>query len=104
MLATYTIPATGGFWLNKASATVVGQNGSPINNGLLRITAGTFNMGTVGTNVMGAGIGAAFTIEGGTTNIAGRLTSANTYIAYTQSGGTVNICVAGGCATSPSFG
>ena len=26
------------------------------------------------------------------------------FITYAQSGGTVNICVAGGCATSPSFG
>ncbi len=53
---------------------------------------------------MGAGVGAAFIIEGGTLNFAGRLTSANTFITYTQSGGTVNICTAGGCATSPSFG
>ena len=52
---------------------------------------------------MGAGTGAVFTIEGGTMNVAGRLTSANA-VTYTQSGGTVNICVAGGCATTPSFG
>ena len=56
--AAYTIPATGGFWLNNANATVIGQNGSPTNNGLLRLTAGTLNIGTVGTNVMGAGAGA----------------------------------------------
>ncbi len=101
--AAYTIPATTGFWLNNANMTVSGQNGSPTNNGLLRVTAGTFNMGTVGTNVMGAGAGASFLIEGGTMNVAGRLTSANA-VTYTQSGGVVNICVAGGCAASPIFG
>src|SRR5207253_4492041 len=61
------------------------------------------NIGTVGTNVMGATPGASFIVEGGTVNVAGRLTSTNA-VTYTQSGGAVNICVAGGCATSPSFG
>ena len=28
-VAAYTIPVTGGFWLNNANATVVGQSGSP---------------------------------------------------------------------------
>ena len=101
--ASYTIPATGGFWLNNANATVFGQNGSPINNGLLRLTNGTFNIGTAGTNVMGAGTGAAFVVEGGTMNVAGRLNSINP-VTYMQSGGTVNICTAGGCTTAPSFG
>lgn len=102
--AAYTIPATGGLWLNNPNATIVGQNGSPTNNGSLRLTTGTFNVGTLGTNVMGAGVGASFNIEGGTANFAGRLNSTNTFISYTQSGGAVNICVAGGCATTPSFG
>ena len=101
--AAYTIPATGGFRLNDANATVSGQNGSPTNNGLLRVSAGTFNLGTAGANVMGAGTGASFTIEGGTMNVAGRLTSTNP-VTYTQSAGIVNICTAGGCITSPSFG
>ena len=95
---------TGGLWLDNANATVVGQAGSPTNNGLLRVTNGTLNVGTLGTHVMGAGVGAAFTVEGGTLNFAGRLFSANTFITYTQSGGAVNICVAGGCTTTPSFG
>ena len=106
--AAYTIPATGGFRLNDANATVNGQNGSPTNNGLLRVSAGTFNLGTVGANVMGAGTGASFTVEGGVMNVAGRLTTGNTSppnpVTYTQSGGTVNVCTAGGCTTAPSFG
>src|SRR4051794_9776768 len=102
--ATYTIPATGAFWLNDANATVVGQVGNPTNNGLLRVSDGTLNVGTLGTHVMGAGAGAAFSVEGGTANFAGRLASTNAFVTYRQSGGTVNTCVAGGCATAPSFG
>ena len=100
----YTIPSTGGFWLHAPNVTVVGQAGSPTNNGLLRVADGTLNVGTLGTDVMGAGVGAMFIVEGGTMNFAGRLNSANAFINYTQSGGPVNVCVAGGCTTSPSFG
>ena len=102
---TYTIPATGAFWLDNANATVTGQAGSPTNNGVLRVSEGTLNVGTLGTHVMGAGIGASFNFDGGgTTNFAGRLNSTQTFITYTQSSGSVNICVAGGCTTAPSFG
>ena len=103
-LPAYTIPATGGLWLNDANATVVGQNGSPTNNGSLRVSTGTLNLGTVGGNTFGAGVGAAFTFEGGTTNVAGRLTSASAFVTYTQSGGSVNICAVGPCTAAPSFG
>ena len=99
----YTIPATGGFWLNNSNANILGQLGSPTNNGLLRLSAGTFSIGTIGTHVMGAGAGANFVIEGGMMRVAGRLTSANA-VTYTQSGGSVFICMSGGCTTSPSFG
>src|SRR5207245_10552147 len=94
---------TGGFWLNHAPAHILGQLGSPTNNGLLRLSSGTFSIGTVGTHVMGAGAGANFVIEGGMMRVAGRLTSANA-VTYTQSGGSVFICMSGGCTTSPSFG
>ena len=101
--ASYTIGATTGIWLNNASATIAGQNGSPTNNGLLRLTAGTFAIGTLGTNVMGASSGANFVIEGGIMNLAGRLNSSSTFMTIPV-GGTVNVCTAGGCTTAPSFG
>ena len=88
--AAYTIGATTGFWLNNPNYTVAGQAGSPINNGLLRLTQGTMNVGTATANVLGAGAGATFTIEGGTLNIASRFLTANA-ITYSQSGGTVNV-------------
>jgi hypothetical protein len=87
--ATYTIPLTGGFWLNNPNYTVAAQAGAPTLNGLLRVTQGTMNVGTTAAHVMVLGVGAVVTIEGGTTNLTGRLQTTNA-ISYTQSGGTLN--------------
>ena len=95
----YTIPATGGFWLDNPNYTVAGLNGSPTNNGLLRVSQGTFNVGTSSGNAMGAGAGALFNVEGGTVNFAGRLNTANA-VTYTQSAGTVNITTVGNSTNS----
>ena len=92
--AAYAIPATGGFWLDNPNYTVVGLNGSPTNNGLLRVSQGIFDVGTASGNAMGAGAGAIFIIEGGTVDFAGRLNTANA-VTYTQSAGTVNITTVG---------
>ncbi len=101
--AAYSIPAVGGLWLNNPNFTVAGQNGSPTNNGLLRISNGTFNVGTSSGNSMGGGVGATFTIEGGTSNFAGRLQTTS-QVNYNQSGGTVNVCTVGNTATTACFG
>src|SRR5207249_9069146 len=71
--AAYSIPATGGIWLNNANATIAGQNGSPTMSGLLRMTAGTYNVGTASGNSMGGATTSNFIIEGGTMNFASRL-------------------------------
>ncbi len=102
--AGYTIPATAGFWLNNPNFTVSGQAGSPTNNGLLRVSSGTYNIGTGSGNSMGAGTAAIFTIDGGTINLASRMTSASTFVTYTQSAGVVNVNTVGNTSTSPSFG
>ncbi|HEV8269615.1 MAG TPA: hypothetical protein VGR00_15335, partial [Thermoanaerobaculia bacterium] len=70
--AAYTIGTTGGFWLNNPNYTVAGQNGSPTQNGLLRITQGAFNIGTAFGNSMGFATGSTTIVEGGTVNAAGR--------------------------------
>jgi hypothetical protein len=101
--AAYTIPATAGFWLNNPNYTVTGQNGSPTNNGLMKVGTGTLAIGIISGNSMGGGAGAVFEINGGTVNVAGRLTSANA-VTYTQTGGTVNVSTVGNAATTPSFG
>jgi hypothetical protein len=102
--AAYTIPATAGFWLNNPNFIVAGQNGSPTNNGLLRISQGTVNVGTASGNAMGAGAGAVFTVEGGTTNFSGRLNTASA-VTYTQTAGTVNVSTVGNASSlTASFG
>ncbi|MBD2769942.1 T9SS type A sorting domain-containing protein [Hymenobacter sp. BT664] len=107
--AAYVIPATGGLWLNNARFTVVGQNGSASVNGLLRISAGTYNVGTASGNSLSFGSGALFTMEGGTLNGAGRITSytsatATTSITFSMSGGTINVSTVGNASAAPSFG
>ncbi len=90
----YSIPLTGGIWLNNSNATITAHGASPTNNGLLRLTLGTYNIGTSAGNSIGAGAGASFIIEGGILSVAGRLLTANA-VTYTQSGGTVNVCTVG---------
>jgi hypothetical protein len=96
----YSIPATGGFWLNNANYTVVGLNGSPTMSGLLRLTAGIFNIGTVAGNVMGGATTSSFIIEGATMNIASRLLVTSASASFTMSSGTVNVTTVGNATTS----
>ena len=96
--AGYTIGATTGFWLNNSNYTVSGQNGSPTNSGLLRLTQGTYNVGTASGNSI-SGTTGIYNIEGGTLNVAGRLQLGSS-ATYTQSGGTVNVSTVGNASAS----
>ncbi len=104
--AAYTIPASFGFWLNNPNYTVAGQAGSATNNGLLRISQGTFNVGTATGNAMGFATGSTTVVEGGAVNATGRfgVTAAGNAITYAQSGGTITVCTIGNAsATLGSF-
>ena len=104
--AGYTIGATTGFWLNNPNYTVAGQNGSPTQAGLLRITQGTFNIGTATGNAMGFSTGSTTIVEGGAVNATGRfgVAAAGNAITYQQSGGIVTVCTIGNAsATLGSF-
>jgi hypothetical protein len=92
--ASYVIPVTSGLWLNNPNVVVAGQNGSPTNNGQIRITQGTFFVGTAAGNTMGASAGAEFVIEGGAFTFAGRLGTASA-VTYNQSGGVVSVATMG---------
>ncbi|MFT3911081.1 MAG: hypothetical protein QM737_16800 [Ferruginibacter sp.] len=98
----YSIPSTGGFWLNNANFTVTAQNASPTNTGLLRISAGTYNIGTAAGNAMSGSTG-QYNIEGGTLNIGSRITCSGAG-SYTQSGGIVNVTTIALGNTSTSTG
>ncbi len=103
--AGYTIASTQGIWLNNTNVTVTAQDGSPLlDGGTLRITGGTYNVGTSTGSSLTYKNNAAITIEGGTLNIAGRLspktagTSTHT-VTYNQSGGTVTVVISGSIST-----
>jgi len=100
--AAYTVPATLGFWLDNPNFTVNGQNGSPTLAGLLRVTQGTYNVGTASGNSMGFSAGSVIIIEGGAVNTTGRfgVAAAANAISYTQSGGTVTVCTVGNASTT----
>lgn len=92
--AAYTIPVSFGFWLNNPNYTVAAQAGNAVNNGVWRVTQGTYNQGTLVTHSFRAGTGATFTIEGGIVNCAGQFSPQNA-VTYNQSGGTLNVGTVG---------
>ncbi|PJJ47704.1 beta strand repeat-containing protein, partial [Hymenobacter chitinivorans] len=107
--ASYVIPVTGGFWLNNPNFTVASQTGSPVVNGLLRISTGTFNVGNSIGNSINFGTGSVYTMEGGTLSTVGRFTSftsatAAAAMTFTLSGGTINVATVGNTSGTPSFG
>ncbi|MFD2787466.1 T9SS type A sorting domain-containing protein [Hymenobacter rubripertinctus] len=107
--ASYLIPATGGFWLSNPNFTVAAQTGSATVNGLLRVSTGTFNVGTASGNSLTLGSGSVLTVEGGTLSSAGRVTSFTSATAaatttFTLSGGTINVATVGNASGTPSFG
>jgi hypothetical protein len=95
--ANTTISAGEGIWLNNSNVTVTGQNGNITLAGLLRITAGTFNIGTSYDNSLIYNNNAVFTMDGGSLNLAGlfRGSATTNVIAYTQSAGTLTACTVG---------
>ena len=101
-VAGYSIPSTGGFWMNNANATVVGQNGTGTITGLFRMTSGTFNVGTATGNTLGFASGANINIEGGTIISTGRVgvTASGNAITYNQTGGTITVCTIGNASTT----
>ena len=92
-----TIPATGGFWLDNPNFTVTGMDGTYRVSGLLRVSAGTLNVGTAAGNSVGYYTGSAITVEGGSLNIAGRLAreTSGATTTYAQSGGAVTVVTVG---------
>jgi uncharacterized repeat protein (TIGR01451 family) len=102
LTTSYSIPSTGGFWLNNPNFTVAGVAGSPILSGFLRISSGTFNIGTSTGNSMGFSSGSSVVIEGGAVNAAGRfgVGSSTSIVTYYQSNGTVTVSTAGNTSTT----
>jgi len=103
--AAYTIPAAGGIWLNDPNFTVTAQAGSPTLSGLLRLSSGTYNVGTAIDHSMGLPTGANAIVEGGALNVTGRfaVSAAGNTVNYAQSGGTVTVSTLGHSSSLASF-
>ena len=100
-LAGYTIPATGGFWMNNANFTVSAMTGIANNNGLLKMTAGTYNIGT-GNYQLYLGANSTTQIDGGVINASAHfgIGVSSSAITYNQTGGTVNVNTTGSYSNS----
>lgn len=104
--ANPTIAADEGIWLNNPNVTVAGQNGDTQLSGLIRITAGTYNVGVSADWWLQYNSGASIIVEGGALNVTGALfgSTGSSTLSYTQSNGTVTICTIGNNYSVPSFG
>jgi hypothetical protein len=93
----YTVPALGALWLNNATFTSTGQNGTPNLNGLLKISNGIYNVGTASGNSVNLKSGCWVVIEGGALNIAGRFAvdGISNIVNYSQSGGILTVMKVG---------
>ncbi|MFT3911018.1 MAG: T9SS type A sorting domain-containing protein [Ferruginibacter sp.] len=93
---TYTIPSTGGLWLNNPNFTVNPRAGDADVQGMLRVDAGILNIGINISNRLLYLNGSVLTINGGEINVASRLTaSADFGITYTQTGGILRLATIG---------
>ncbi len=101
---SYNIQPTAGIWINNPNVTVNAQAGNISVRGLLRITSGTYNIGTSINNSLSYVDGSSILIEGGTLTIAGQLTrnNATATTSFTQSGGTLTVAAQG--STDPTYG
>ncbi|MBP7262083.1 MAG: T9SS type A sorting domain-containing protein [Bacteroidia bacterium] len=89
----YTIPAGTGLWLNNGSVTVSAQANSITMNGLIRVTAGKYNVGTLTNHDLNYGNNSELTMEGGLLNVQGFFHGAATgnNNIFTMSGGTMTV-------------
>lgn len=102
--ASYLIFRDSGLWLNNPNYTVAAQTGTAtVLGGLLRVTNGTFNVGTdagnaLVTQTLPFDIFGTVMIEGGAVNVSGRFgaSGGSSDIVYSQSGGTLTTCTSPG--------
>ena len=92
---SFTIPSSGGLWINGGTISIGSSNGSLTVNGSLKIDAGIFNVGnTTGNSLTISGSSANTTITGGDVVISGRWVQSSGGIANI-SGSNINISTAG---------
>jgi len=110
----YEIAAGAGLWLNNPNYTIVAQHQAEVQVfGYVRITAGTYNVGTHLDDSLAYYQGGNILMEGGFLNVAGVLRSAadgSIAASYKQTDGITTTCTIGhsvvsyACFDSGSFG
>lgn len=93
LLGAYTIPASGGFWLDNPNFVVVGQDGPVTCGGRFHLSQGVYNVGSTASSSLGLDAGSQVTIEGGVFNATGRfgVGASSNAISYSQSGGAITV-------------
>ncbi|WP_415579925.1 T9SS type A sorting domain-containing protein [Flavobacterium longum] len=96
-----TIGTNARLWNNGATINM-GNANYFLNSGILKITAGTVNVGSGGSANMIYLNGGTLDMQGGTLNITGRFSSnsGTSYGTYSQSGGVVNVATFASTSTS----
>lgn len=104
LIAAYSIPSTAGIWLNNANFTVSGQAGDATLNGMLKITAGTYNVGATLAQRLTIASGAKFFLEGGAFNTTGSFYNTSyTASTFNLSGGTLTCATVGNSLGAGAF-
>ncbi len=85
----FLIPAAAGLWVN--GGTISPRNMSWTFAGLLKVSAGTLNVGSANTNWLAPQTGATIEIEGGNLNAADRLSQVGASWNYIMTGGTLTV-------------
>lgn len=103
--STPTINSDEGIWLNNSNVTITAQNGSLTLSGIIKITSGTFNIGTSSDRSLVYNSGAIVTVLGGNLNIAGALkgNTVSSTLSYTQTSGTVTVNTVNNTSSFGSF-
>ena len=98
----YPIGVGYGFWLNNPNFTVNAMNTVSNMQGLFRVSAGTYNIGTVEGNSLNLLSNSKVIVEGGTINSASRIavSAAANIVNFTQTGGTINVNSVGNTSTT----
>jgi hypothetical protein len=93
----YLIPAAAGFWVNGGTITASHTTWSV--GGLLRVSAGTLNVGTLNGDWLAPRAGSTIEIDGGNLNAADRLSQFNESWNYIMTGGTLTVPTASSSTT-----
>jgi hypothetical protein len=95
----YEITNNAGFWLNNPNYTIIAKHQAEVEVwGTLRVSAGTYNIGTDLNDSLLYRPGSTVIMEGGNINTAGRFaikSDGSVITTFSQSGGTITTCEVG---------